>query len=95
MDFQDAMRQAERIASAAEKLSARESELQGHINVIRAGWTGENAELYLRKLETSKANIRRLRDNLTNISDVVKRNARRTYETEMATLEISQRRSYH
>lgn len=95
MDYQNAMRQADRISDAADKLAARENEIQQYINTIRISWIGENASDYLRKLEKSKNNLTKLKANLKNISDVTRRIARRTYDTEMATLEISQRRSYH
>ena len=95
MDYQNAMRQAEKIAGTAEKLASRKQEMDQYINTIRTGWTGENALIYIKKLEASKMNIEKLQKNLNSVADVVKRIARRTYETEMATLEISQRRSYH
>lgn len=95
MDYQNAMRQAERIADAAKKLASRQQEIEQYINAIRTGWTGDNALRYTKKLEVSKMNTEKLWKNLNNIADVVKKIARRTYETEMAALEISQRRSYH
>lgn len=95
MDYRNAMRQAEKIADAANELATRQQEIEQYINTIRTGWTGDNALMYTKKLEVSKMNIEKLQKKLNNIAEVVKRIARRTYETEMATLEISQRRSYH
>lgn len=95
MDYRNAMRQSEKIADAAEKLVSRKNEIDRYINTLKICWTGENASLYIRKLEIARNNVDKLSNNLKNISDVVKRIAQRTYETEMASLEISQRRSYH
>ena len=95
MDYFNALRQADKLSEAAEKLKVRKNEVERYINEVRECWTGDNASLYLAKLETSKKNIEKLSKNLAGVANIVKRIAQRTYETEMATLEISQRRNYH
>lgn len=94
MDYQNAVRQAEILDSVVKDLEKNERDEQAFIDGLRISWTGENAEIFLKKLEISKNNVSKIKQMLSETSVAIKRIAKRTYDTEMATLEISMRRTY-
>lgn len=95
MDYMKAMAQAKQLDTLAEELAACLREAQGSRARVIAGWKGEDVNAYLAKLDAAIERLTRYRKNVIGISETVRRIAKRTYDSEMRALEISQQRSYH
>ena len=61
---------------------------------VNRSWYGENANQYITKTEQSTERLRQIRNSIIATKDVVKRIAKRTYDSEMAALDISTKRTY-
>lgn len=94
MDYQNAMRQAENLEKIAEELKQCIDNSETFKANVRGSWNGENAELYISKTEQSTERLRQIRNSVIATKDVVKRIAKRTYDSEMAALDISTKRTY-
>ena len=95
MDYQRALSQAASLDKLAMDLVMCIRKNSENISQIQTYWGGENAHAYLRKMRASNEDLKRLRKNILNTSQTIKRIAKRTYDTEMKSLEISTRRTYH
>lgn len=94
MDYFNALHQAELLDKAADKLRSSATLADGYINYLRSAWTGDNAAVYINKLQILKDNLSKQEKNLKLIAETVRRIAKRTYDTEMRSLEISRKRTY-
>lgn len=94
LDYRNAMKQAGILDETAEELKNCSEQLERCGNRVRGSWTGENADKYINSTYVTSENIGEIRKNLINISEAIKRIAERTYDTEMAALEISGKRTY-
>ncbi len=94
MDYRNAMAQADAIDSLIAELRSDCNRLNGCNDRINIYWKGDNALKYKSKVVKTTQNISQIIKDLSNISATIKRIAKRTYDTEMATLEISRNRTY-
>ena len=61
---------------------------------LEADWHGKSATDYKRKLNLFSAKVECEAKKLENIANTIRRVAKRTYDTEMQSLEISRKRTY-
>lgn len=61
---------------------------------VEADWHGNSATDYKRKLNLFSAKVECEAKKLENIANTIRRVAKRTYDTEMQSLEISRKRTY-
>lgn len=61
---------------------------------LEADWHGNSATDYKRKLNLFSAKVECEAKKLENIANTIRRVAKRTYDTEMQSLEISRKRTY-
>lgn len=95
MDYRRTMQQAAALDRTATELAGCIRNSEENKNEVQTLWTGDNARQYLHKMNLNIEDIRKIHKNVTETSATIKRIAKRTYETEMAALMISQRRTYH
>lgn len=90
MDFNQAMRQADRLDELAEQLrSLSDNKFNGTLQNISSGWKGENATAYLAKGTTLKGKMTSTAGELSGIASDIRTIARRVYEAEMRALELA------
>lgn len=94
LDYRNAMKQAGILDEIAEELKNCSEQLERCGNKGKGSWTGENANKYINSTYVASENIGEIRKNLINISETIKIIAERTFDTEMAALEISGKRTY-
>lgn len=94
LDYRNAMKQAGILDEIAEELKNCSKQLERCGNKGKGSWTGENANKYINSTYVVSENIGEIRKNLINISETIKIIAERTFDTEMAALEISGKRTY-
>lgn len=95
MNYQMALKQAGSLEKCANELSVCLYNAEEERSRISACWQGDSVHAYLAKLNANIENTKRVRKEILNISTTIKRIAKRTYDTEMKALEISQRRTYN
>ena len=94
MDYQNAMRQADALERIAEEIKQCIDSSETFKTNVNRSWYGANANQYITKTEQSTGRLRQIRNSIIATKDVVKRIAKRTYDSEMAALDISTKRTY-
>ena len=88
MDFVKAYNQAERLEElAAELRQLKDREYSDCMRQITAAWKSENATAFLRKADRVGDRIAVTAEQLRKTAEIIRRIAKRTYDTEMAALE--------
>lgn len=95
MNYHKTMQQATALDRLATELAGCLNSNTDSRNQVSAYWKGDNAQRYLRKIDVNNEDIRKIHKNVVDTSNAIKKIAKRTYETEMQTLLISQKRTYH
>lgn len=95
MDYHRTLQQAAALDRAAAELARCINKSGENKNQVGAYWHGENAQLYIQKMDLTIEDIRKIQKNIVDTSATIRRIAKRTYDTEMRALLISQRRTYH
>ena len=94
MNYHKAMRQADNLDKVADSVSSYSGKVNNCSVSIGNDWKGDNAAKYIRQLQQISGNLEQIQKNVTNISETVRRIAKRTYDSEMASLEIAKKRTY-
>lgn len=68
--------------------------ISDNINQIRANWSGDASNEFIKKLNAFSEKCKREADSISDIANTIRRVAKRTYDTEMKALEISRKRAY-
>lgn len=94
LDYNKAQTQANNLESIASQIQNNASKLEGCKTNIASAWKGDNANAYLRKLETVINNLGRIEKNIRKISSTVKVNSKRTYDAEVEAINTANKRTY-
>lgn len=95
MDFKQAIRQADKIDSIADRLSTLSgAKFEGSLQNLSACWKGENASLYLAKGSRLQGKMNGTVNELYAIARDIRTVARRLYNAEMAAWTIANSRTY-
>lgn len=89
LDYQNAIKQAERLEQAAKDLKKEASRLGDCRHDISAAWKGENASMYLRKVKTVETDVSKMEKNVTKAATAIRKIAAETYRAEKAALELA------
>ncbi len=90
MDFRQAMRQADEVDEIASSLSRlADDKLEGSLITLASGWTGENANAYIKKGQALEGRINASAGDLRQVAEAIRSAARRIYEAEMTALAIA------
>ncbi len=90
MDFREAKKQADELDEIAENLrNVANRDLEQAMSVLNSGWKGNNATLYLEKVNRVKEETNREVKDLQNIASDIRRTARIIYEAEMEAWRIA------
>ncbi len=95
LHYQNALRQAARLETLADNLNtAARDGIGSAMDEIRAAWTGENADAYLKKGEQLEEKTKKTAKALKSAASAIRTIAVNTYKAEMNALEIANKRSY-
>ncbi len=93
LDYQKAIRQAERLEQAAKELQKEIARMDDCYSSIQASWKSNSANAYLAKLRKVRQEIDSVENNLTESAAAVRKIAKNTYEAEKRALLIAETRS--
>lgn len=95
MDYQNALRQADRLERVAEKIDRlTDSQWQSCMDHIAAGWKSESAASFVNKGNITGGNIKKQAGNLKKTASVIRQIARNAYEAEREAYELVQMRNF-
>ena len=94
LDYFRAIRYADSLDKISERIRSHGQTLLENGGSIQSEWKGDNASLYLQKVDVVADNLNTISKNIQNTADTVRRVAKRTYDTEMASLEIARNSTY-
>ena len=94
MDYDRAMRQADKLDECARKIKNQRKQLQTCRHRVAGAWQGENGTLYVKKLATLEGSLAESEKKLRQIATTVRDVARRTYQAEQRALAIAKKRVY-
>jgi uncharacterized protein YukE len=94
-DFNKAMKDADKVENIANELKRLATQkFDDTMQNLAVNWKGDNASRYLKKGEILGENMVKTANDLYNIAAEIRTVARRVYKTELAALEIAQKREY-
>lgn len=94
LNYKNAQGEAEKLSDLSRQIGNWAKKIEGFEKKIDAAWDGDNSDLYIRKLGIISENLLQIENDIMSVSGTIKRIAKRTYDSEMESLEISQKRSY-
>jgi len=95
MDFAAASAQAKKIDEIADEMSTLANQnLVTTMQEISTCWKGESATAYLSKVESAKGDILNTKTLLKSIAQMIRTEAKRVYDAEIAALRIAETRTY-
>lgn len=93
IDFQEAIRQAERLDEIADKLEqVSKKKMEHSMQSLAAAWKGENASAFLKKEDHLQDDIYQTSKNVRNIANDIRVVANRIYRAEMTAWQIANER---
>ena len=92
IDFQLAIRQAERLEEIASKLISISGNMLQITDTFFASWSGENARIYIQKHTQVREEMKRASEELREVACNIRCLAKRVYDAEMRAYEIAVRR---
>lgn len=94
-NYRLALKRADELSETARKIMKVSENISNDImSGLNADWHGNSATDYKRKLNLFSAKVECEAKKLENIANTIRRVAKRTYDTEMQSLEISRKRTY-
>lgn len=94
IDFDEAYALAKRLEDCAEEMKRLAVQrMENALSEMAAGWKGESAAAYFAKAETTKEAIISTSEKLGSIASSIRRQAKRTYDAEMAALRLAEERT--
>lgn len=94
MDYRAALLEAEALERAAKRVGGQREELQRSEGQIRACWQGEDAELYIGKMQKTEHDMKITEKNLYRAASVTRGIAEKVYLAEKRAIEIANIRKY-
>lgn len=95
LDYHQAIRQADKLDELASELErVGGTQLQEALGQVRANWSGENADTFMRKTAVLSSQNSKNVQKLRSIASTIRTIARNTYNAEMRALRIAQERGY-
>lgn len=95
LNYSAACGQAKELENIARKLKNNaESYLDESLRRLSGKWNGDASGEFIAKESKLIEKMRAEADSLQQVAETIRRIARRTYETEMKALELSQKRTY-
>lgn len=90
-----ALKRADELSETARNIMKVSENISNDVMAgLEADWHGNSATDYKRKLNLFSAKVECEAKKLENIANTIRRVAKRTYDTEMQSLEISRKRTY-
>lgn len=94
LNYNKAQQQAKNLDKAAMQLRNNKGKLESCKRNIAVAWKGDNANTYIRKLETVLNNLNKIENNINKIAETVRTNSKRTYDAEVAAINTATKRTY-
>ena len=92
LDYQKAMRQADRLEEAAKKIRNEKSSLHSCRGSISSAWKGDNASAFIRKVSVVENDLASIEKSIRNAAAVIRRIAKETYDAEQRALTMAKNR---
>jgi len=92
LDYQKAIKQAERLEQAAKELSKEVAKMDDCYSSIQAAWKSDSASAYLAKVRKVREELNTVENNLSETAATIRKIAKNTYEAEKRALVIAQTR---
>lgn len=94
-NYRLALKRADELSETARNIMKVSENISNDVMAgLEADWHGNSATDYKRKLNLFFAKVECEAKKLENIANTIRRVAKRTYDTEMQSLEISRKRTY-
>ena len=94
-NYRLALKRADELSETARNIMRVSENISNDVMAgLEADWHGNSATDYKRKLNLFSAKVECEAKKLENIANTIRRVAKRTYDTEMQSLEISRKRTY-
>lgn len=94
-NYRLALKRADELSETARNIMKVSENISNDVMAgLEADWHGNSATDYKRKLNLFSAKVECEAKKLEDIADTIRRVAKRTYDTEMQSLEISRKRTY-
>ena len=94
-NYRLALKRADELSETARNIMKGSENISNDVMAgLEADWHGNSATDYKRKLNLFSAKVECEAKKLENIANTIRRVAKRTYDTEMQSLEISRKRTY-
>lgn len=94
-NYRLALKRADELSETARNIMKVSENISNDVMAgFEADWHGNSATDYKRKLNLFSAKVECEAKKLENIANTIRRVAKRTYDTEMQSLEISRKRTY-
>ena len=93
LDYQKAMRQADKLDEAARIIKSEKSSLHDCNGSISSAWKGENATTFIRKVAVVENDLESIEKSVRNAADVIRRIAKETYQAEQKALRLAKERT--
>lgn len=94
-NYRLALKRADELSETARNIMKVSENISNDVMAgLEAYWHGNSATDYKRKLNLFSAKVECEAKKLENIANTIRRVAKRTYDTEMQSLEISRKRTY-
>lgn len=94
LDYQRAISNANSLDKIADDIMKYSNKMDDVGMRCNRDWKGQNASLFWVKVERVSDNLEQICSQVRNTADTIRRVAKRTYDTEMSTLEIARNRTY-
>ena len=94
-NYRLALKRADELSETARNIMKVSENISNDVMAgLEADWHGNSATDYKRKLNLFSAKVECEAKKLENIANTIRRVAKKTYDTEMQSLEISRKRTY-
>ena len=94
-NYRLALKRADELSETARNIMKVSENISNDVMAgLEADWHGNSATDYKRKLNLFSAKVECEAKKLENIANTIRRVAKRTYDTEMQSLEILRKRTY-
>lgn len=94
-NYRLALKRADELSETARNIMKVSENISNDVMAgLEADWHGNSATDYKRKLNLFSAKVECEAKKLEDIANTIRRVAKRTYDTEMQSLEISRKRTY-
>lgn len=94
LDYHRAIRNANSLDKIADDIMKYSNNMDNIGVKCNHDWKGQSASLFSTKIGRISDNLEQISSQLRNTAETIRRVAKRTYDTEMSTLEIARNRTY-